>query len=334
MDVLVIGGSVFVGRAVVNEALAAGHRVTMFNRGVSGLPAPDGVTHLIGDRTVAADLEQLRGREFDLVVDTCGYVPADVSAGAEILKDAAGHYAFVSTINVFRGWPTSDDYREAGLHDGFPDATRAHAEQLDDNDGYGWLKVGCEQAVVRAFGADRCSILRAGLIAGPDDSQSGRLPWWLDRIARGGEVLAPGHPDDPMVMIDSRDLAHYALRRQSGAVEVTGPPGRDTRAGLLEACIAATGSDASLTWVVDGWLREQGVTPWVEVPLWIAPSDAPSLFDHRPPSDLVSRPLAETVADTRAWQVTVPGGWQPSDMAPGLRPERERELLAAWHTRP
>src|SRR4051812_9924917 len=127
MDVLVIGGSVFLGRAVVGEALAAGHTVTVFNRGVSG-PEPDGAMHVRGDRTVGADFEGLRGRHFDLIVDTCGYVPAVVGLSAELLRKTADHYAFVSTVNVFPGWPEQADYRTGGVYDGDPDATEAPPE--------------------------------------------------------------------------------------------------------------------------------------------------------------------------------------------------------------
>src|SRR6476469_3505795 len=164
MRVLVIGGSVFLGRGVVGEALAAGHEVTVFNRGRSGSPH-EGVRTLTGDRTVAADLEVLRGERFDLVVDTCGYVPADVGRGAELLAGSCGHYVFVSSINALPGWPEELDYHVRGEHDGSPDATRADIpEGMDASEAYGWLKVGCERAVARAFGAERTSVLRAGLI--------------------------------------------------------------------------------------------------------------------------------------------------------------------------
>jgi 2'-hydroxyisoflavone reductase len=338
MDVLVIGGSVFLGRAVVGEALAAGARVTVFNRGRSG-QAPDGVRQLVGDRTVAADLEQLRGQQYDLVIDTCGYVPADVAASANLLAERCGHYAFVSSINAFPGWPTDPDYRARGAHDGDPAATRDDVpDDLDPSASYGWLKVGCEQAVVRSFGTDRASILRAGCIVGPDDSAVGRLPWWIDRVARGGEVLVPGSPDDAVALIDARDLARFALRAAPGTFETPGPSGRDTRADLMAACVAATGSDARFTYVDDErWLVEQGVESWTELPLWAPKDEAPSVFAHHSAdteaAGLSWRLLTETVADTWAWQQRVPGGWQPNERTPGLAPEREKALLAAWHAR-
>jgi 2'-hydroxyisoflavone reductase len=333
MDVLVLGGTVFLGRAVVSEAQALGADVTIFNRGASG-PAPDGVAQVVGDRTVAADLDQLAGRRFDVVVDTCGYVPADVARSAALLAPTCGHYAFVSSINVFPGWPTADDYHAGGVHQGNPDAARHDVPAgMSESEAYGWLKAGCELAALREFGAERTSVLRGGCIVGPHDSAVGRLPWWIARVARGGEVLVPGAPDDPMALIDSRDLAVFALSGATATFEAAGPPDRDTRADLMAACRAATGSAATFTYVGDEWLVEQGVQGWTEVPLWV--SGAPSVFAHHTDeakaAGLVWRPLHDTVVDTWAWQQSVPGGWQGADRTPGLAPEREAELLAAWH---
>jgi nucleoside-diphosphate-sugar epimerase len=335
MDVLILGGTVFLGRAVAAEALARGANVTVFNRGVSG-PAPRGTRQVTGDRTVAADLAQLAGRHFDVVVDTSGYVPADVALSANLLADSCDHYAFVSSINVFPDWPERADYQVAGPHDGSPDATRVDVpDELDPAATYGWLKAGCELAVTRAFGADRCSALRGGSIVGPDDAAVGRLPWWIDRVARGGEVLVPGAPEDTVSLIDARDLGAFALSAVPGAFEAAGPPARDTRADLMQACRDATGSDARFTYVGDEWPVEQGVEPWTELPLW-AP-DAPGVFTHdtRPAvaAGLAWRPLRDTVADTWAWQQTVAGGWTPNARTPGLAPAREVELLKAWATR-
>lgn len=332
MDVLVIGGTVFLGRAVVDEALARGDRVTVFNRGLSG-PVPDGVTHLRGDRTSAADLARLEGLHVDLVVDTCGYVPADVARAAQVLAPTVGHYAFVSTINVFPGWPVQADPHAGGVHAGDPDAGRADLpEGLDEAAAYGWLKAGCELAVLRAFGDERSAVLRAGCIVGPHDSAVGRLPWWIDRVARGGEVLVPD-PDGPVSLIDARDLAAFALDGAPGVFETGGPEGRDTRRDLVDACRDVTGSDASVTGVDGAWLAGRGVEEWTEVPLWAGP-DAPGLWAHdtraAEAAGLRWRPLRDTVAATWAWQRAVPGGWRPSDRTPGLAPDREAELLGAW----
>jgi 2'-hydroxyisoflavone reductase len=334
MDVLVLGGTVFLGRAVVSEAQALGADVTVFNRGKSG-PPPDGVAQVIGDRTVASDLEQLAGRTFDVVVDTSGYVPADVGRSAALLAPTCGHYAFVSTVNVYPGWPEAADYHDGGVHVGDPAATRADVpEALDDSASYGWLKAGCELAVTRGFGAERASVLRGGCICGPDDGAVGRLPWWIARVARGGEVLVPGSPDDPMSLIDARDLARFALLGRPGTFEVTGPPDRHTRDDVMQAARSVTGSDAKLTYVGDDWLAAQQVEEWTEVPLWVP--GAPSMFKHdtagAEAAGLTWRPMRDTLADTWAWQQSIPGGWQPSERTPGLAPEREGQLLAAWHS--
>jgi 2'-hydroxyisoflavone reductase len=333
MDVLVLGGTVFLGRAVVGEAQALGAHVTIFNRGRSG-PPPDGVTALIGDRTVRADLDQLAGRHFDLVVDTSGYVPADVARSAAVLAPSCDHYAFVSTINVFPSWPKTADYHLDGVHDGDPDATRDDVPaELSASAPYGWLKAGCEQAVLRAFGAERTAVLRGGSIVGPHDSEVGRLPWWIARVARGGEVLVPGSADDVISLIDARDLAAFALSGPTGAFETAGPPARDTRGELMRACREATGSDARFSYVGDDWLKAQDVAAWTEVPLW-APG-SPGVFSHHTgdaeAAGLTWRPLRDTVADTWAWQQAVPGGWRSARDTPGLVPEKEAELLAAWH---
>jgi 2'-hydroxyisoflavone reductase len=159
----------------------------------------------------------------------------------------------------------------------------------------------------------------------------------VDRVARGGEVLVPGVPEDPIALIDARDLAQFALSGAAGTFETGGPVGRDTRADLFAASLAATGTDATATYVDSDWLHEQGVEAWTEVPLWIRAEEAPSVFAHDNRAAQVAglrwRPLAATVADTWAWQCAVPGGWTPGARTPGLAPDRERELLAAWHAR-
>ena len=334
MDVLVLGGSVFLGRAVVSEAVAAGHTVTVFNRGISG-PEPEGAEHLRGDRTVAADFAGLRGRHFDLVVDTSGYVPTIVGLSAELLRGTTDHYAFVSSINAYPGWPTAEDYHAGGVHDGDPDASEAPPE-LTEAGPYGWLKVGCERAVERVYG-DRSTILRAGCIVGPHDAAIGRLPWWIDRVSRGGEVLVPGDPFDTVSLIDARDLAQFTLLRAAGVFEASGPAARDTRADLMTACLAATGASADLVYLDDEWLAAADVEAWTEIPLWVPKAEGPSVFAHDPSAaeaaGLMFRPLAETVADTWDWMQTIEGGWQPSRRTPGLADDRERSMIAAWRGR-
>jgi nucleoside-diphosphate-sugar epimerase len=330
MDVLVLGGTVFLGRAVVAAARAAGARVTVFNRGKSGT-TPEGAEQIIGDRTVPSDLAPLAGRRFDIVVDTSGYVPFDVALSAKLLAPTCGYYAFVSTINVFPGWPTMPDYHTGGVHDGNPDATRDEAP-ADPAAAYGWLKAGCEQAVLRAFGAERSALLRAGCIVGPDDSQVGRLAWWVDRVARGGEVLVPAGPADVVALVDARDIGRFALTRPIGEFEVGGP--LVTRGELMNACRDITGSNAEFTWVAAEWLAAQDVEEWTEIPLW---STGASTFRHDNSAAVAAglrwRPLRDTIADTWAWQQGLPGGWRASERTPGLHPAKEASLLDAWHAR-
>jgi 2'-hydroxyisoflavone reductase len=329
-----MGGSVFLGRAVVAEALALGADVTVFNRGRSGT-TPPGAVQVVGDRTSPEDLARLAGRSFDLVVDTCGYVPTAVQPSLDVLAGSAAHYVFISTVNAYPGWPERADYVAGGPHDGDPDASAA-PEGYDPGQAYGWLKVGCERAVQRAFGPERTTVLRAGCIVGPHDAVVGRLPWWIDRVARGGEVLVPGRPDDPVALVDARDLARFALAAVPGTFDAPGPSDRDSRADLLAACAAVTGADPQWCYVDSAWLAGQGVEPWTEVPLWVPEHEAPGLWrsdtSAAEAAGLRWRPLADTVADTFGWMRELPGGWHTTERTPGLTPAREAELLADWRS--
>jgi len=338
MRLLVLGGTRFLGRGVVQAALAAGDEVTTFTRGTSGEPPP-GVEAVHGDRTTAEGLAALDGREWDAVVDTSGYVPVVVGAAARLLAGHVGHYVFVSTINVYPGAAAEPITADSPVHDCPPDAGRADGEF--DPEQYGPFKAGCERAVDQFF-AGRSTHIRAGLIIGPHDN-SGRLPWWVRRIGRGGEVLAPGEPDRPVRFVDARDLGawcvHCGRERVSGAFPATGPPGQTTMGALFEACRAATGSDAAFTWVQDDFLVEHGVAGWTELPLWLPAAQAPAAYDQdtsgAESAGLRCRPVAESVADTAAWLSgldELPA--RPGMLAaPGIAPEREKELLAAWHAR-
>jgi 2'-hydroxyisoflavone reductase len=340
MEILVIGGTVFLSRSMVELALSRGHNVTTFSRGQTGSPVP-GAHVLHGDRTKAADLEQLRGRSFDLVFDT-GYFPDQVKATAGLLEPTTRHYAFVSSINAYPDWPERVDYQAGGVFDGDPDAIgEAVPDGLEEPAPYGWRKVGAERAVLRAFGKSRASILRAGVIVGPHDG-IGRLPWWLMRIARGGEILAPGQPTDELSLIDARDIAEFALLEPAGTFEVTGPAHQINRGQLFEQMRRVTGSDAEFTWVTDEWLAtatadSQPIEAWTELPLWIPVAEAPGAFRHNTAqaeaAGLACRPVMDTLVDTWEWMKTIEGGWQPSARAPGLAPDKEQHLLSAWHAR-
>lgn len=332
MRLLVLGGTAFVGRALVEDALARGWAVTTFNRGRTGRDHPD-VEAVHGDRTVAADLEQLRGRAWDAVVDTCGYVPRDVLATAELLAPQTAAYAFVSTIGVYHDWPDAPVDEAAPLFDCPPDAGP------DDGD-YGTLKAGCERAVVAACGIDGSLLLRPGVILGPYENV-GRLPWWLRRIAEGGPVLAPGpDPQRPMQLVDARDLAAFTLDAltadRRGPYNVVSRPGAVTYGRWLGACVQVTGSGAELVWVDDQVLLDAGVEPWQELPLWMPPAQSPYAWGadvERAHADrLRGRPIEDTVRDTWAW-LSEGGdvGPQPLDR-PGLGIDRDKEqrILATW----
>lgn len=333
MRLLVLGGTRFLGRGVVDAALATGAEVTTLTRGVSGSP-PAGVEAVHGDRTTADGLGALRGREWDVVVDTSGYLPRVVGAAARLLADRVGHYVFVSTLNVYPDWPERPIGAGSARHDCPPDAEPDGDARAE----YGRLKAGCERAVDQYF-AGRSTHVRAGLIVGPHDDV-GRLPWWIARIARGGEVLAPGAPERALRLVDARDLAAWCVEcgraGHGGGFPATGPAGQTSYGELFEACRLATGSTARFTWVPDEFLLAREVEPWTELPLWAPVSAAPALWDQDTSdaerTGLRCRPIAETVADTAAWLRAAGTPPQRADRpAPGLDPAREATLLAAWH---
>jgi nucleoside-diphosphate-sugar epimerase len=339
MRLLVIGGTAFLGRAVVEEALSRGDDVTTFNRGRTGPDLP-GVRTIRGDREVDADLAALDDvADVDGVVDTCGFVPRVVGESARRLVDRARRYVFVSSMSSTTTWPHSPTPDGA---DGQPCPGDAGP---DDGD-YGVLKAGCERAVTPTFGDDRATVVRAGLILGPHENV-GRLPWWLRRIAAGGEVLAPGDQDARMQLVDARDLAAFMLHciehDLAGTFNATGPQGNATMGSWLGDCVAVTGSDARLTWVDDELLLSHQVEPWTELPLWMPPGQG---ADHVWTAEtaaaelagLRSRPVAETVRDTWEW---VRAGGSTSVTPPqhagraqhGIDPVKEKAILAEWHAR-
>lgn len=335
MRLLIIGGTSFLGRAVAREAVRRGDDVTTFNRGRTG-PDVEGVEAVRGDRASDHDLAVLAGRRFDVIVDTCGFVPNVVGRSARVLAGSGAHYVFVSSISATTTWPG------AQTPDGLDG--RACAADAGPGDGdYGDLKAGCERAVTQVFG-DRSTVVRAGLIIGPHENV-GRLPWWLGRIARGGEVLAPGDPDLPMQLIDARDVAAFMLDSGTagtpGTFNVTGPRGNTTMGSWLGHCVTATGSGAGLTWVDDAFLVEREVEPWAELPLWMPQGqDGDHVWDaatdRAERAGLRTRPVLESVRDTWAW---MRGGGQVPEQPPrdlprnGIDPDKEQRILTEWHAR-
>ena len=276
---------------------------------------------------------EFAGREFDAVVDTCGFVPEVVGRSAAVLRNSGAFYAYVSSMSATTTWPVATTPDDAPGQDCPSDAGP------DDGD-YGKLKAGCERAVTETFG-DRALVVRSGLIIGPHENV-GRLPWWLTRIARGGEVLAPGDPDVAMQLVDARDLAAFmldaALAGTGGTVNATGPRGNATMGSWLADCVTATGSGATLTWVADDLLLAHEVEPWTELPLWMPPGQE---ADHVWDSDtaeaerlgLRSRPVTETVA--RHLDMAAGGGRRSAGTAaaPLPRPARHRPGQGGAHPR-
>ncbi|MCW2996279.1 MAG: hypothetical protein JWQ18_3774 [Conexibacter sp.] len=331
MRLLVLGGSSFAGRAVVEDAVARGWRVTTFNRG-RGVWSPTEVERVVGDRLEPATLAPLAAREWDLVLDTWSGAPRAARDAAELLAPRAGHYTYISSCSVYAPPPRVGLDEEDPTVEASPDAEGGE---------YAECKRGAELAIERAFG-DRALLLRPGLILGPHEDV-GRLPWWLLRLARGGEVLAPGPADQPLQLIDARDLARFALDAaaagRSGAFNAVSRRGHATMGTLLEAARAATGSDATLTWATPQQIADAGIEPWTELPIWLPPDHEYRAMhaadvEKAHAAGLTTRPVEETVADTWAWLETV--ARDPplrADLpAPGLDPVREQALLFAQRT--
>ena len=318
MKLLLLGGPRFLGRAIVDAALERGHELTFFNRGTTNAELYPEVERIAGDRK--GELDGLRGREWDAVVDTCGYLPRDVRTSAEALV-GSGLYCFVSSISVYADFsaPTDEDSPVAELGDLRDD------EVTDES--YGPLKALCENVVGEMFG-ERALIVRPGLICGPHDP-TGRFTYWPHRVARGGEVLAPAPPEKPVQAIDVRDLGEWIVasceRRIHGVFNAT--HAGVTWEELLHTCRHVARSDAGITWVAPEFLVEQDVGPWMELPLWLA-HPASEYADRVDVSraieaGLTFRALEDTVRATLAHAETVDGV--------GLTTNREAELLAAWH---
>jgi 2'-hydroxyisoflavone reductase len=331
---LILGGSSFVGHAIACAALDADWEVTTFNRGRSG-GQPPGVQMLRGDRTVSADiLRVVDAGAWDAVVDTSGYVPVNVQSVARSLESACDRYVFMSTVSVYDGWPVIPLTDESPTLYCPPDAGPEYGEDVEDgHTRYGFQKSGCELAVLETFGRERTTLLRPGVVLGPRE-YVGRLPWWLNRIAAGGRIVAPGNPERRIQPLDVRDLADLALTCISdglaGSFNVT-----STNAGTFEdmllGCGSATGVESDLVWVDDETLVRLGVRQWSEMPLWRTHAGVWQVDSSRAiDAGLSCRPLKTTIEDTWQWMQEAPDG--PDDARAsevGLSRERERMILEA-----
>lgn len=329
MHVLLLGGTWFLGRAVARQALAHDCEVTTFNRGQS-TPYLPGTLAVHGDRASADDFERLaRYGPWDVVIDTSASDtdPRHVLAGARALAEVTDRYVYVSSVGVYREPHAGPLTESSATYDTPADAgPEAYAGQ-GAAEQEGRRKAGCERAVTEAFGAERTTILRPGAILGPGE-YSGRLPWWLRRCARGGDILAPREPDRPIQPIDARDVAAFAVSAPAGVFNVTAPRGHATMRDLLTACLDATGHQGDLVWTPAELLARHGVEGRTALPLW---PGTDGIVDVRAALDagLTCRPLERTVADTWAWlrdgSPPVPHpGWDRH----GIAPDKEAAILA------
>lgn len=327
--ILVLGGTGFVGPPMVNAARALGHTLTLFNRGKTNPGLFPDVETIIGDRRT--DIDRLRGREWDAVIDTWVMMPKTVHAAAELLKDHVGQYLFLSTISVYKLGKEPIDESSPVLMPKTVNATK-----LEGVEDYGGNKQLAEREAEEQM-PGRATNLRAGVIVGPGDP-SDRFIYWPLRFLRGGEVLAPGKPDDRLQFIDVRDLAAFIVRcvdeRIVGTYNAVGPDD-PALANVLGACKRATQSDARITYVDDPFLEANKAGGWDDFPLTVD-SDGPEAGFGRVSAKkaiargLVFRSPVETARDALAWYQAQPDE-RRAQKRPGITPEREAELLAKWH---
>jgi 2'-hydroxyisoflavone reductase len=328
MKVLIFGGTGFIGPHFVRELRAGGHKLTLFNRGKRNPGLFPDVETLIGDRNVAGSSNVLKGREWDVVIDDSGYFPRQVQASTEALKDHVQHYIYVSSISAYADLTPAgidEDYQLAPLED--PDAK----EITDKN--YGGLKAACEQVVERTFGA-RQAVIRPTYIVGPGD-HTDRFTYWPWRVARGGDMFAPGTPQDPIQFIDVRDFADFMRRcveqRIAGRYNMCNPPGAVTMGDLLETSKRVTRANTKFRWAPLQFLEDNQLLESGELTTWSAPSGdsaGASLVSsaRAVAKGLRFRTVETTVRDLLAWHEQRPAE-QKQKLRAGLTPEREAELL-------
>jgi 2'-hydroxyisoflavone reductase len=331
LSILILGGTGFLGPHTVDYALARGHRVTLFNRGKRNPDLFPGLETILGDRD--GKLDGLRGRAWDAVIDNSGYVPRIVRMSAEMLAPTVGQYLFVSSISVYGEAP------RPGADETHPVEVVPDPDSEDVQKHYGGLKALCEKAAEAAL-PGRTTAIRPGLIVGPMDP-SDRFTYWPVRVAKGGEVLAPGDGSDPVQLVDVRDLAAFIVScvedRSFGTFNAVGPERELTMKAMLEACRKGSRSDATIVWVASSFLSEQQVSPWSDMPAWVPGTGETAGFarvDVRRAlaKGLRFRPILETAKDTLAWWGTLPPDRKATPRA-GLDAEREAKVLAAWRQR-
>lgn len=328
MDLLIIGGTRFLGRHIVEAGLGRGHKITLFNRGITNPDLFPATEQLRGDRD--GDLTTLENRHWDAIIDTCGYIPRVVRQSVEKLKRSCKHYTFISSISVYA------DFSKPDLDEDSP-VGKLQDETIEEitADTYGPLKALCEREVLAGL-EDRGLIIRPGLIVGPHD-HTDRFTYWPWRVAKGGDVLAADNPGQHTQFIDVRDLSEWTLKLieegTSGVFNATGPATPLTMKTLLEECKTVSRSGAEIVWVDAEFLLDQGVAPWTDIPLWVPGEDFAGSdqvdISRAIGAGLTYRPTSTTIEDTLTWARSRPvdHAWQA-----GLEPEREKSLLQKWRT--
>lgn len=339
LNILILGGTGFTGPFQVEYALKRGHRVTLFNRGKRPSPEwPSAVEQLHGDRNTG-DLAALKGRKWDVCIDNPTSLPFWVRDAGQVLKGNVGHYLFISTISVYA------DGSKPGINESSPlaqykgkDAMAETQQTLraDIENLYGPLKALSEAEAHKQFGKN-VTIVRPGYIVGPRD-ETDRFTYWSHRVAQGGEILVPGDGQDPIQIIDGRDLGEWMIRlaeaRTLGTFNACGPDYALSMDAMLYGCQAVTGGGMTLTHVSPAFLDEQQVG----LPIWVPSKDNPyagygAVSNQRAiAAGLTFRPLATTVEDLLAWFRSLPAERQ-AKLGAGITREKEAELLKAWHAR-
>lgn len=328
MKILILGGKRFLGIALIEAALQAGHVPTLFNRGLTNPELYPALENLIGDRD--GDLRSLEGKQWDAVIDTSGYVPRIVKQSAAFLSGKCDSYTFISSVSVYRDFRTPDiteEYPLAPLED--------PSDEEYTGDSYGPLKALCEYEIQKNFDG-KVLVIRPGLIVGPNDPTD-RFTYWPWRVSLGGKVLAPNPPSSNLQFIDVRDLAAFIIKRieekSEGVYNVTGPKKPATFGSLLVACRESSLSEASFVWVDESFLLNEGVKPWTDLPLWV-PSSDPNFtgfyninITKALKAGLTFRPLSTTVTDTLTWLKTRSAS---KKLRVGMDIARETELLIKY----
>ena len=334
LSILVLGGTKFLGVHIVELALKRGHSVTLFNRGKTNADLFPRLEHLKGDRD--AQLDSLKGKRWDAVIDDSGYVPRHVRLSAELLAPNVQRYLFISTISVYAS------FAQANSEDSPLGKIADETTEKVDGGAYGPLKALCEKAAEAAM-PGRVTVVRPGLIVGPRDPTD-RFTYWPARAARGGEMAAPGTAKDRIQFIDSRDLAAFALNlvetQTVGTFNATSPPGMFSMGELVQASITAANAAVKpapaphAIWLPADFLEKEKVQPWSDMPVWIPESGEYAAFAEANVSKAMRagmsiRAIQPTVSDTLAWHLQRPEA-ERVKLAAGLTPEREQELLKTW----